>query len=178
MKSEMIATSFLISIVVTIVGLFGYNGFRHSPKIVNEKVWILPDFNTVSQVAEVEVTAYDAYSSQSINVKAWRDGKTALNRPAIPGRTIAVDPRIIPFDSLVFIPGFGWRVAEDVGSAIKGYKIDILLENKGAAMRFGRKRMHILWIPPEVSDVKVNRKVNKAKSKTKHKTKSQGKKWK
>ncbi len=135
----------------------------------SNKIWILPDFNTISQVAEVEVTAYDAYSSQSINVKAWQDGKTALNRPAIPGRTIAVDPRIIPFDSLVFIPGFGWRVAEDVGGAIKGYKIDILMNTKGAAMQFGRKKMYILWVPPEVVDVKVNKAKSRAKSRTNNK---------
>lgn len=136
----------------------------------SNKVWILPDFNSVGQVAQVEVTAYDAWSSQSINVKKWQDGKTALNRPAIPGRTIAVDPRIIPFDSLVFIPKFGWRVAEDVGGAIKGYKIDILMDTKGAAMRFGRKKMHILWIPPEVVDVKVNKAKSKIKSKAKSRT--------
>lgn len=132
----------------------------------SNKIWVLPDFNSISQVAEFEVTAYDAYSSQSINVKKWRDGKTALNRPAVPGRTIAVDPRIIPFDSLVFIPKMGWRVAEDVGGAIKGYKIDVLLRTKGLAMAFGRKKMHVLWVPPEVVDVKSSR----AKSKTKRKT--------
>ncbi len=135
----------------------------------SNKVWILPDFNSVGQVAEVEVTAYDAYSSQSINVKAWQDGKTSLNRPAIPGRTIAVDPRIIPFDSLVFVPKFGWRVAEDVGGAIKGYKIDILMDTKDAAMRFGRKKMHILWIPPEIVDVKLSRTKSRTNSKANNK---------
>ena len=173
MKSENAITSFGISCVVMLFGLFAYNYVAHysfAPPRMQEtenKVWILPDFNTFSQVAEVEVTAYDAHSSQSINVKKWQDGKTALNRPAVPGWTIAVDPRIIPFDSLVFIPGFGWRVAEDVGGAIKGYKIDILMETKGDAMRFGRKKMHILWVPPGAEPVK---RVNKAKSKTKSRT--------
>jgi len=128
------------------------------------KIWILPDFQSISEVAEFEITAYDAWSAQSINVKKYRDGKTALNRPATPGRTIAVDPRIIPFDSFVFIPGMGWRVAEDVGGAIKGYKIDVLLASKGAAMKFGRKKMHVLWIPsPEKQQkkVKIKRKAKK-----------------
>jgi len=102
-----------------------------------------------AKAAWFEVTAYDAYSKQSINVERWRDQRTALNRRAVPGRTIAVDPSIIPFDSLVFIPGTGWRLAEDAGGAIKGHKIDILLRTKRTAMRYGKKRLLILWIPKE-----------------------------
>ena len=48
----------------------------------------------------------------------------AMGRPVTPGRTLAVDPDIIPLGSPVWIdcPGFGARlmVAQDVGSAIKG----------------------------------------------------------
>jgi len=100
-----------------------------------------------AKAAWFEVTAYDAYSKQSINVERWRDQRTALNRRAVPGRTIAVDPSVIPFDSLVFIPGIGWRLAEDTGGAIKGHKVDILLRTKRTAMRYGKKRLLILWIP-------------------------------
>ncbi len=109
-------------------------------------IWANLQFEGV-KAAWFEVTAYDAYSKQSINVERWRDQRTALNRPAVSGRTIAVDPSIIPFDSLVFIPGTGWRLAEDVGGAIKGHKIDILLHSNRAAMKYGRKRLLVLWIP-------------------------------
>ncbi|WP_417806519.1 murein transglycosylase A [Thioclava sp.] len=48
----------------------------------------------------------------------------AMGRPVTPGRTLAVDPAIIPLGSPVWIdcPGFGVRlmVAQDIGSAIKG----------------------------------------------------------
>ncbi len=100
-----------------------------------------------AKAAWFEVTAYVAYSKQSINVERWRDQRTALNRPAVSGRTIAVDPSVIPFDSPVFIPGTGWRLAEDAGEAIKGHKIDILLHSTRAAMKYGRKRLLVLWIP-------------------------------
>lgn len=129
----------------------------------SDKIWVLPDYNSISEVATFEVTAYDAFSAQSINVKKWRDGKTALNRPAIPEYTIAVDPRIIPFDSYVFIPGLGWRVAEDVGGAIKGYRIDVLMLTKKKAMEFGRKKMFVLWVPPENMPLKRNGKVGERK---------------
>ncbi len=125
------------------------------------KVWVLPEYKHTAEVAEFEVTAYDAYSSQSINVAKWRDGRTALNRPAVSGYTLAVDPRIIPFDSFVYLPGIGWRVAEDVGGAIKGYRIDVLMDTKKDAMKFGRQKLHALWIPPEPDMTKIKKKVVK-----------------
>lgn len=48
----------------------------------------------------------------------------AMGRPVTPGRSLAVDPEVIPLGSPVWIevPGFGARlmVAQDIGSAIKG----------------------------------------------------------
>lgn len=44
------------------------------------------------------------------------------------GRTIAVDPNVIPYGTAVWIDGFGVRYAEDTGSAIKGNRIDVFVE--------------------------------------------------
>lgn len=44
------------------------------------------------------------------------------------GRTIAVDPTIIPYGSIVLINGNEY-VAQDCGGAIKGNKIDIFVDN-------------------------------------------------
>lgn len=56
---------------------------------------------------------------------------TALGTDYIEGRTIAVDPRVIPLGSIVEIniPGEGWHQyrAEDTGGKIKGNRIDILV---------------------------------------------------
>ena len=181
MKIENAFLSTMVSLAVTIIILITYTFVTdYSAEYKEKKIWVLPDYQSMSQVAEFEVTAYDAYSKQSINVSKWRDGKTALGRKATPGRTIAVDPRIIPFDSLVYIPGFGWWVAEDVGSAIKGYRIDMLLGTTGKAMKFGRKKMPILWVPPFAEDVRMERvkktAKRKANNKANNKAKSKGKK--
>ncbi len=54
---------------------------------------------------------------------------TVLGGPIIPGQTIAVDSRIIPIGTWVYIniPGQGWQKfrAEDVGGGVKGQHIDI-----------------------------------------------------
>jgi 3D (Asp-Asp-Asp) domain-containing protein len=73
-------------------------------------------------------------------------GITASGSKASVGRTVAVDPDVIPIGSLVYIdlPGIGWRLAEDIGGAIKGHHIDLLLPSDSAAIQFGIKHgVHI-----------------------------------
>lgn len=52
-------------------------------------------------------------------------------------KTIAVDPKIIPLHSIVYIETLGYFVAEDTGSAIKGNKIDIFVSSNEEAKRLG-----------------------------------------
>lgn len=73
------------------------------------------------------------------------NGKTSIGRNPVVGRTIAVDPKVIPYGSRVFIPGFGWRVAEDTGAQIKGNRIDVLVEDEEKAYKLGRKSALVLW---------------------------------
>ena len=61
---------------------------------------------------------------------------TASGRPATVGRTIAVDPRVIPLGSKVIINGNVY-IAEDTGGAIKGNKIDIYVSDHSTALRLG-----------------------------------------
>ncbi|CDD64934.1 nlpC/P60 family protein [Firmicutes bacterium CAG:882] len=65
------------------------------------------------------------------------DRITATGAYAIEGVTIAVDPAVIPYGSLVDIEGIGTFIAEDCGGAIKGNKIDIYFERHEDALRFG-----------------------------------------
>ena len=53
------------------------------------------------------------------------------------GRTIAVDPSVIPLGSRVFIEGYGVFIAEDTGGAIKGNKIDIAVSTHERANELG-----------------------------------------
>jgi len=42
--------------------------------------------------------------------------------------TIAADPNTFPIGTILFIPGYGYGVVADTGSAIKGNKIDLYFE--------------------------------------------------
>ncbi|NGZ78123.1 ubiquitin-like domain-containing protein [Saccharibacillus alkalitolerans] len=76
-----------------------------------------------------------AYSSQQPGIGT----RTATGTTVTEGRTIAVDPNVIPLGWWVYIEGYGYRKAEDTGSAIKGKKIDMYYDSLGAALNFGRK---------------------------------------
>lgn len=52
------------------------------------------------------------------------------------GRTIAVDPKIIPYGSKVIINGHTY-IAEDCGGAIKGNRIDVFFDSHSVALQFG-----------------------------------------
>lgn len=65
------------------------------------------------------------------------DAKTAIGTTMMAGRTIAVDPRIIPLGLKVYIEGYGWRVAEDTGGAIKNLKIDMCVSSHSEAYAKG-----------------------------------------
>jgi len=51
---------------------------------------------------------------------------------------IAVDPRVIPLGTKLFIPGYGRAVAGDTGGAITGNRIDLGMSTNAAAMNYGR----------------------------------------
>ncbi len=72
--------------------------------------------------------------------------RTATGTRAVEGRTIAVDPKVIPLGWWVYIEGIGYRRAEDTGSAVNGNKIDVFVGTEAEANRFGRKRGKTVYL--------------------------------
>lgn len=66
----------------------------------------------------------------------WANGITSTGVTAKAGRTIAVDPSVIPYRTEVIINGHTY-VAEDCGGAIKGNRIDIYFDTHEEALEFG-----------------------------------------
>ena len=66
------------------------------------------------------------------------DGVTALGIPATYG-VAAVDPRVIPLGTRLYVEGYGEAIAADTGGAIRGSKIDLCMEDYNEAMSFGRR---------------------------------------
>ncbi len=57
--------------------------------------------------------------------------------------SIAADPSI-PFGKEVLVEGFGPRIVHDRGGAIKGNRIDIMVDSKKEAYSFGYQELNIL----------------------------------
>jgi 3D (Asp-Asp-Asp) domain-containing protein len=77
------------------------------------------------------------------------DGLTATLTKADPqARLVAVDPKLIPYGSWLWIEGLGWFRAEDCGSAIKGFRLDVLVATASEAMRFGKQDRFVIVVPP------------------------------
>jgi 3D (Asp-Asp-Asp) domain-containing protein len=56
---------------------------------------------------------------------------------------VAVDPRVIPIGTRLYIEGYGYAKALDVGSAVKGNKIDLFFETESQARRWGRRPVKV-----------------------------------
>lgn len=58
-------------------------------------------------------------------------------------KVIAVDPKVIPLGSKVWVEGYGNAIAGDTGGAIKGNKIDVFIPTQSQALKWGRKNVKI-----------------------------------
>lgn len=95
----------------------------------------------------VTLTAYSA-GPASTGKSAGDSGYgiTSTGTRVTEGRTIAVDPKVIPLGWWVYIDGLGFRRAEDTGSAVKGNVIDVYFDNESYAHKFGTKRGYTVYV--------------------------------
>lgn len=91
----------------------------------------------------VRTSAYTAYDSGNSGTGLAYDG-----RPVVGGRSIAVDPSVIPLGSIVTIPGLGKFLAHDTGGDINGNRIDICMETRSEAFNWGRRTIEVLVEEP------------------------------
>ena len=87
----------------------------------------------------VEATAYTANCTGCSGIT-----KTGVNLKANPNaKVIAVDPTVIPLGSKVYVEGYGYATAEDIGGAIKGNRIDVFIPTQSGALQWGRKQVKV-----------------------------------
>lgn len=95
--------------------------------------------SNVKKTIKMSATAYTASCKGCSGIT-----KTGLNLRKNPSlKVIAVDPKIIPLGSKVWVEGYGIAVAGDIGGAIKGNKIDLFMSKKSTANNWGRKTVTV-----------------------------------
>jgi 3D (Asp-Asp-Asp) domain-containing protein len=98
-----------------------------------------------AKVLEMHASAYTPHRSGG----GTGTGRTATGLPAGYG-LVAVDPRVIPLGTVLYIEGYGMAIAADTGRAIRGRKIDLCFATRQQAIQFGRRtvRVHLLCAAP------------------------------
>lgn len=103
---------------------------------------LLSDGTPYHKVLMMSSTAYDNSPAQNGGYT-----RTAMGTPLRRG-VIAVDPSIIPLGTRVYVenldgyPDYGYAIAEDVGSAIKGNRIDVCM-GSGPTKPYGRRNVRV-----------------------------------
>ena len=134
----------LLIIVAALTVKTGAEPYRGEPPIIVDR---LPGEDTPAQgcayldlgepMGEFKLTAY----CPCAKCCGKTDGITATGTTATEGRTVAVDPAVIPYGATVtvyFADGTSHSyTAEDCGGAIKENRIDVFFDDHQAAREFG-----------------------------------------
>lgn len=56
---------------------------------------------------------------------------------------VAVDPRVIPMGTRLYVEGYGEAIAADQGNAIKGNRIDLFFDSHQQALNYGKKTVKV-----------------------------------
>ncbi|MEW9094114.1 MAG: G5 domain-containing protein [Clostridiaceae bacterium] len=133
------------------------NGKEVSRKVVKEVVTKKPKDKVVAQGTLSPMYASRGNGSQgnSFRVKAtayWAvhgvgTTYTASGRKAVRNpdgySTIAVDPRVIPLGTKLYVEGYGHAIAADTGTAVKGNFIDVFFDTYKEACDWGLKYVNV-----------------------------------
>lgn len=80
-----------------------------------------------------------AYTPHDAGCSGW----TATGMRAVRG-VIAVDPRVIPLGTRVYVDGYGPAIAADTGGAIRRNIIDVCFPTRAEAFRWGRRTVKVV----------------------------------
>lgn len=92
---------------------------------------------------EMTATAYDAtFASTGKNPGHPQYGVTRSGLKVKPG-IVAVDPKVIPLGTWLYVEGYGEALAADTGGAIKGNRIDLYYESPKDVAKYGKKKVKV-----------------------------------
>lgn len=138
------ATVILIVISILATSAQAVEAPEESPKAVEEydPAWDKPATESaVCNDVFLGKFTLTAYCPGRCCCGKWASGYTATGTLATEGRTIAVDPHVIPYGSrvLLIFPNGTQRtyIAEDCGGGVNGNHIDVFFDDHQAARVFG-----------------------------------------
>ena len=143
-----------LAVVVTLVDAFSSHESAAAPERAVE------DREVVGEEHELLVTGYcncgkccgwrkkwfffgePVYNYGNLKGAPKKVGVTASGAVAAKG-TIAADPAVYPFGTIIGIPGYGAGIVQDIGGSIKGSHIDIWFPSHEEALAWGRRKLKV-----------------------------------
>lgn len=129
------------------------NNKEENNEQVEEKILATEPPTEYKKVLEAKATAYCLCKKCCGKSESHPEyGLTASGLKIIPGtnmKVIAVDPKVIPLGSKVYVEGlngaadYGYAVAADTGGAINSLKVDLYMETHEKAYQWGRKSVKV-----------------------------------
>jgi 3D (Asp-Asp-Asp) domain-containing protein len=112
----------------------------------------IEDFIDFSKYPTVEVTATGYTAGQESTGKSRSHPAYGITKSGIKVKrdlysTIAADTTVFPIGTIIFIPGYGYGVVADTGSAIKGHRIDLYYNTvEEVYEKWGKKKVEVYLI--------------------------------
>lgn len=125
-----------------------YNKIKVVDNNMNKKsIGVKRQVASNSEIINIDGTSYKA-RRMNITATAYAGHQlTSTGGYAKVKRTIAVDPKVIPYGSKIYIPELEFiGIAEDCGSAIKQNRIDIFMATESQCIQWGIKNITVYII--------------------------------
>lgn len=123
---------------LNVFSAFINGGTRLTPSSVSENESLTGAPENYRRVIDMTATAY---APGPLDNGKW-NSLTYVGGTVKKG-VVAVDPRVIPMGSKLWVEGYGEAIAEDQGSAIKGNRIDLAFNDRQEALDYGIKKVKV-----------------------------------
>lgn len=127
---------FILGVCIT---LLGFNSYKEIITL-NQTPIIIEKENSIphTYMGEFDITFY-----------THTGNKTSTGVYPQPDRTVATDPKVIPYGSIIYVDGYGAFIAEDTGADIKNNRLDIFVDTTKEAIEKGRVKAKVYIIERE-----------------------------
>ena len=133
-----IITAYKLLLLILLLITAGIFILVHSPAPEQDK----PKIEATAPLREIEPSRHKEVLA--LEATAYCQGEvTATGTKPQEGRTVAVDPKAIPYGTELIINGKSGYVAEDCGEDIRGNRIDIFMEDYNRCIEFGRQTVRV-----------------------------------